>query len=259
MERRATAMILCAAGDIHGRMNLLYEDVLAFEVALGVRFDWVLQVGDFGVWPDLTRIDRATRKHDGPGDFSAWMAERRSVPRPTVFIKGNHEDFDWMDSQHVSEILPRLFYLRNGFATNIFQGSTRIRVGGLGGCYGPSDYERRSAALQGREKRHYTHDEIAKLRNAGPIDILLLHDAPKGVHFRDGSYRKWTSDAAGLDRLVASVKPQICFFGHHHVRVDASVGGVRCVGLNKVGSPGNLVALQLKQGGGWENLGEWPK
>jgi hypothetical protein len=44
-------MILCAAGDIHGALDRLYEDVLALEAALGVRFEWVLHVGDFGVWP----------------------------------------------------------------------------------------------------------------------------------------------------------------------------------------------------------------
>jgi predicted phosphodiesterase len=259
-RRRDSATIICVAGDIHGEMASLYEDVLAFEIDLGVRFAWVLHVGDFGVWPDPTQVDRATRKHDGAGEFSAWLGEDREVPRKTVFIKGNHEDFDWLDSQHDSELLPGLFYLRNGAAMNIGCGPNPLRIGGLGGCYGPSDYERQSGALRGREKRHYTRDEIARLRNAGPIDVLLLHAAPTGVKLRDGRNREWTSDAAGLDQLVASVKPQVCFFGHHHVRVDAEVGGVRCIGLNKAGSPGNLVALELNPAGaGWTILGEWPE
>ena len=83
-------MILCAAGDIHGALDRMYEDVLAFEAALGVRFEWVLHVGDFGVWPDPTRIDKATRNHDGAGDFPLWWAERREAPRRTVFVEGNH-------------------------------------------------------------------------------------------------------------------------------------------------------------------------
>jgi hypothetical protein len=48
-------MFICAAGDIHGAMDRLYDDVLAFEGSLGVRFDYVLHVGDFGVWPDPDR------------------------------------------------------------------------------------------------------------------------------------------------------------------------------------------------------------
>src|SRR5690606_21740791 len=108
------AMIICAAGDIHGALDRLYEDVLAFEGTLGVRFDWVLHVGDFGVWPDEVRIDKTTRKHDGADDFPSWWSERRAAPRHTVFIKGNHEDFVWLDAQPDPEVLSNLFYLRNG-------------------------------------------------------------------------------------------------------------------------------------------------
>ncbi len=103
-------MIVCAAGDIHGSIDRLYEDVLAFEESLGVRFAWVLHVGDFGIWPDTTRIDGATKRHDGAGDFPAWWTERRGVPRKTLFIKGNHEDFVWLDDQSDPEVLPGLFY-----------------------------------------------------------------------------------------------------------------------------------------------------
>ena len=52
-------MFICAAGDIHGAIDRFYDDVLAFEAALGVRFQWVLHVGAFGIWPDSDRIDKA--------------------------------------------------------------------------------------------------------------------------------------------------------------------------------------------------------
>ena len=80
-------------------MNRLYEDVLAFEESLHIRFDYVLQVGDFGVWPNPDRVDKATRRHDGAGDFPVWLRDNRTAPRPTIFIKGNHEDFAWLDSR----------------------------------------------------------------------------------------------------------------------------------------------------------------
>jgi len=32
-------MLICAAGDIHGALDRLYEDVLAFEDTLGMRFE----------------------------------------------------------------------------------------------------------------------------------------------------------------------------------------------------------------------------
>ncbi|MFV1960168.1 MAG: metallophosphoesterase, partial [Planctomycetota bacterium] len=138
-------MILCAAGDTHGALDRLYEDVLAFEAALGVRFEWILHVGDFGVWPDPERIDRASRRHEGAGDFPAWYAAGRGPPRRTVFVKGNHEDFVWPDAQEDREILPDLIYLPNGATLDL----GGVTVGGVGGCHGPSDYERRTRRLQG--------------------------------------------------------------------------------------------------------------
>ncbi len=66
------------------------------------------------------------------------------------------------------------------------------------------------------------------------------------------------SNASGLDDLVRAVRPRVCFFGHHHIRVDGEIEGVPCVGLNLVGRPGNLVAVEVGQGAGRTVLGEWP-
>ena len=253
-------MIICAAGDIHGALDRMYEDILAFEEALGVRFEWVLHVGDFGVWPDPDRCDRATRQHDGAGDFPAWWAERRSAPRRTLFVKGNHEDFVWLDDQPDPEVLPNLFYLRNGRRFELSDGARAITVGGLGGCHGPSDYRRRSRDLQAYAKRHYTREDIDTLVAGGPVDVLLVHDAPAGVCFeRHRRGAGFVSEAEGLDDLVRGVRPRVCFFGHHHTRIDSEVAGVPCVGLNKIRMPGNLVAVELDpRGRGWSVLGEWP-
>lgn len=253
-------MLFCAAGDIHGAIDKMYGDVLAFETSLGARFDWVLHVGDFGIWPDPNRIDRATRTHDGAGDFPAWLANQRAAPRNTVFIKGNHEDFLWLDAQISPEVLPNLFYLRNGRTMNLGQSADSVRVGGVGGCYSPSDFDRLSKRLQGYAKRHYTRDEIETLCRVSGADILLVHDAPLGVRFEThGRGHGWTSEAAGLDELVRRLRPLVCFFGHHHTRVDSEIAGIRCVGLNKVGRPGNLVAVDVDpRRREWSILGEWP-
>lgn len=253
-------MILCAAGDTHGAIDRLYDDVLRFEAALEVRFDHVLHVGDFGVWPDPDRIDRATRRHDGAGDFPAWHGGGRAVPRPTVFIKGNHEDFEWLNRRPGGVVLPGLRYLPNGSRMDLPGGVT---VGGVGGCHGPSNYERPGRSLQGAARRHYTRDEIERLGAGLPVDVLLLHDAPAGVvfekRFPSGDPRRYTSEAAGLADLVGRLRPTLCFFGHHHARVNAEVAGVPCIGLNAVGWPGHLVAFELEPGGPAMMLGEWPQ
>lgn len=253
-------MLLCAAGDIHGAMDRMYDDVLALERVLGKRFDWVLHVGDFGVWPDPSRIDRAARKHDGAGDFPDWLGNRRAAPRRTVFIKGNHEDFLWLDAQPSPEVLPGLFYLRNGQALSLGESDDSVWIGGVGGCYGPSDFGRPSKSLQGYAKRHYTSDEIDALCVSPRVDVLLVHDAPAGIRFETYQGRRdGVSEAAGLDRLIHRLRPLVCFFGHHHTRVDGEIAGVRCIGLNKVGMPGNLVAVEIDAGRReWSVIAEWP-
>lgn len=257
-------MIICAAGDIHGALNRFYEEVLAFETRLGLPFEWVLHVGDVGVWPDPDRVDRATRKHEGAGDFPGWLSDGRAVPRPTVFIKGNHDDFEWLEERRDVEVLPGLTYLASGSILDLGGGGEGIRVAGLGGCYGPSDYGRQSRHLQGYARRHYTRDEIDLLSGRRGVDVLLLHDAPAGVglvkRHPDGRQRRYTSQAVGLREAISGVRPRVCFFGHHHMRVDADVAGVRCIGLNIVARPGNLVAVDLEaRGRDWSVLAEWPE
>ena len=157
-------------------------------------------------------------------------------------------------------MLPGLIYLRNGCKIEL-EGSGRetVCVGGVGGCYGPSDYGRNSKTLQGYARRHYTHDEVERLASSQGVDIVLTHDAPAGVCFqRHRQGAGYVSQAAGLDVVLARARPRVCFFGHHHARVDAEVSGVSCIGLNKVGCPGNLVAVEFTPNGrGWSMIGEY--
>lgn len=65
------------------------------------------------------------------------------------------------------------------------------------------------------------------------------------------------SQAAGLGDAVTQTRPKACFFGHHHQRLDTEVSGVRCIGLDAVGRPGNLVAFTLGDGE-CAIVAEWP-
>jgi Icc-related predicted phosphoesterase len=156
-------------------------------------------------------------------------------------------------------VLPGLHFLPSGGSRVIADG---IRVAGIGGCYGPRDYELPTRKLQGGARRHYTREQAEQVGPDGRVDVLLLHDAPAGTklgrRFPSGEVQPYVSDAAGLGEAVARVKPAICFFGHHHQRVDVEVAGVRCIGLHAVGRPGNLVAFRLLDGV-CDIVGEWPQ
>lgn len=227
-------MILCAAGDTHGAISRMYDDVLTLEGRLGVRFEAVLHVGDLGIGPN-----KARERH-GADDFGSWYAERRPVPRRTIFVKGNEDDAEWLDAQITEEILPGLVYLRNGRTIDLGEGRDAVRVGGLGGRYAPSHYQKRSRLLRGREKAHYTRDEIDLFGEH--LDVLLLHDAPAGIRLAEGHL----SESAGLRELIARVRPMVSFFSHHE-RHAVTIAGAGCVGLETVGRAGNLVAFDLSR------------
>ena len=76
---------------------------------------------------------------------------------------------------------------------------------------------------------------------------MLTHDAPAGVrfaHHRRGA--GYISEAAGLDVFLTQGQLRVCLFGHHPTRLDAKVAGVPCIGLNKIGMPGNLLAIDIE-------------
>ena len=59
--------LICAVGDVHGHIDAMYRIVDELERELERVVDLVLQVGDFGIWPDPQRLDEATRRHGGAG------------------------------------------------------------------------------------------------------------------------------------------------------------------------------------------------
>jgi hypothetical protein len=204
----------------------MYEHVLRFEQTLGVNFEWVLQVGDFGVWPDPAFSDPATERHGGVGDFHRWLKARRPVPRRTAFIKGNHEDHVWLDKNaREGEILPGLTYIPNGTRIDLITNGQHLAVGGLGGSFSARDYVRPSAQLQGRAKRHYTRDEVDSLMRCGGLDVLLVHEAPAGAYIQKDGFG-YESDVDGISDLLVALRPRVCFSGHHRAPVTCEVAGV---------------------------------
>jgi hypothetical protein len=247
-------MLICAAGDCHGQLTALYEGVERLESEVERRVDVVLQVGDLGVWPSDGKLDRATRARRGIGEFREWYRISRPVPRKTIFIAGNHEDFDFLRTHQGQEILPGLTFLAWGQTIDVGGATQSLKVGGVGGCSGPSDYEK--LQLTGRTRRHYLKRELAELANnaVGTLDVLLLHDAPAGRIVRMHSTRNpspgLTSESQGLVELISAIRPRICLTGHLHMRSERLVAGVRTVGLNRIPHRGSLLLLDFPAEGG---------
>ncbi len=174
-------MLVCAAGDCHGQLELMYAMIAQMEAQVGRQVDLVLQVGDLGVWPDPARVDQATRRHGDAGDYPAWHAAGQGPPIPTLFIAGNHEDFHALHGQPVGALLPNLTFLPWGRSTVFEARGQRLGIGGVGGCYSEKSY--RMAALPLARRKHYTHHELQALvqKRDAHLDVLMFHDAPAGT------------------------------------------------------------------------------
>ena len=242
-------MNICAAGDVHGRIDKFYRCIKKFESELETNFDVVLQVGDFGIWIDGNYHDGVTKFHKGTGDFPAWYREKKSVPVKTYFVNGNNEDFNFLNSAKLSEdfeILKNLFYIPNGTAAEIeieINGKKeRLIVAGIGGKYNPEYFGHNEA------DRYYTKREIDNLLSyAGKnIDIFISHDAPEGVLIEDNDKNRYYPKAAGLREVILKIKPKMVFFGHHHGICKSEIDGIPVYGLNVLGEKGALLSTVMK-------------
>jgi len=218
-------MIVFLAGDIHGRVTQFYDKLLDFEKELGIHADWVLQTGSFGVWPDPLRIDRVTRRHADDVDFHKYYYNGIAVPRPTLFVAGRHEDHRWLNLKRdrgEMEVLPNLHWLLNGFKTNI-----GVSVVGLGKVYSPNTYRDRNIEPR-RRLGHYTRGDIERACSQGPTDVLLTHEAPKGLRF--GNHH---SEAEGIEKICFATRPKLLVHGHYNVTTtnQTKTTRTRCLGL----------------------------
>ncbi len=245
-------MNICAAGDVHGRIDKFYGCVKKFESELKINFDVILQVGDFGIWIDADYHDGVTKFHSGTGDFPRWYREKKSVPVKTYFVNGNNEDFNFLSSVRLSgdlEIIKNLFYIPNGNAAKINIGGEQLIVAGIGGKYDPEHFNYKEA------DRYYTKSEIdGLLRYAEEnkenedksIDIFISHDAPEGVLIEDNDKNRYYPKAAGLRDLILKIKPQMVFFGHHHGICKSEIEGIPVYGLNVLAHKGALLSTVMK-------------
>lgn len=99
-------------GDVHGRVFHAVAAVVTWQRVARVRFDLLLQVGDMGAYPETQRMDSATKRHlavdPSEADFSrlldadretaaSLLAAREQLKTPIYFVRGNHEDQQWLD------------------------------------------------------------------------------------------------------------------------------------------------------------------
>lgn len=190
-------MRVAVVGSIYGALEETYARLS------GKYIHWILSTGNLGVWPDPVRADRQARQ-TGVGDFLDYLVGKKRIPIPTLMVGGAHEDHVWIQrliKRGDGELIENIHYLVNGNTTFIDDQETTLTVLGLGGTYSPKPNPGYG---------HYTLKDVQKACAAGPVDIMLSHEAPDGEIF--GSHR---SEARGLNKICFATQPRVLFHGKY--------------------------------------------
>ena len=180
------------------------------------------------------------------GDVASNDGEYFTPSANVYFIKGNNEDFDVIAAAMAGEPLAAtLHYLPNGGPYTVGP----WRVAALGGTFAPSWYHSPAAALprsKGRKsagaalklgksrddkRRHFVRDEVVACKALMNIDLFMTHEAPRPFY---PAGRRIDAGKTVLNDVLASMKPRLHLFGHHHEFSDSIRHGVRSIGLDVV-------------------------
>lgn len=158
------------------------------------------------------------------GDVGDDAGIYEDPPAPLYWIKGNNEDFDFL----AGNSLANLHYIPNGVPVEI----DGLRVAGVGGTHAPTWYDKRAGELikKGKDdkRRHFVREEVEAVKTMRGLDVLLTHEAPRPFRAAGGH----DAGKTPINEMVASAKPRLHLFGHHHRFVEMTVSGVRSVCLD---------------------------
>ncbi len=212
-------MLIGALGDIHGAFDTV-QDIMERHPEVGL---WV-QVGDIA---------------SNEGEYFTPV-------KPVYWIKGNNEDFDVIaEAMAGRPPSPTLHYLPNGRACQVGP----WRVAALGGTFAPSWYHSPVSMLppsKGRrtsntavklgksrddKRRHFVREEVLACKELLAVDVFLTHEAPRPFY---PSGRRIDTGKTVINEVLATMKPRLHLFGHHHEFTDSVRQGIRSIGLDLV-------------------------
>jgi uncharacterized protein len=184
------------------------------------------------------------------GDIADAAGRYEALDAPLYWIKGNNDNFDAIAAAAPARphYLSAPCYIPNGSHIDIdlsgratTAGPSTLRIAGLGGTFAPTWYETPAAELPhpvkatvkatelADKRRHFVREEVDACKAVRGVDVFLTHEAPRP--FKVG---RMDAGKTAINEVLASMKPRLHLFGHHHRFSDQVVQGVRSVGLDLV-------------------------
>lgn len=209
-------------GDLHGRVLPAYRLALAWGREHGEPVDGLLQVGDLGYFPDISRLDKATKRHaerdplelgvlevTEPSRMADAVFDEPDLPRCLWFTAGNHEDHERLDSLSSANANADSFVVDHYCQVRgIHDGGVATLPGGLrvGALWGIDD--RAPNARRRTPPRGRIRDRSATRLACARFDVLLTHDGPRDAVAPD-------TGSEDITRVIGMAQPAFAFFGHY--------------------------------------------
>jgi hypothetical protein len=207
-------------GDLHGRVLPAFRLAAVWAREHSVPVAGILQVGDLGYFPDLSRLDKATLRYasDDPMELGVQFVVQPSaeadavfgepnVPERLWFTAGNHEDFEALEqcgsrraSNFAVDAYQRVYCIGDGQVTEL---PGPLRVGALWGVDGDAPIRRQNAPSRGR-----INARSATQLAYDCFDVLLTHDSPRDALIPNAG-------SAAIRDIIRTAQPAFAFFGHH--------------------------------------------
>jgi hypothetical protein len=210
-------------GDLHGRILPAFRFAAYWARRTGRAVSGLLQVGDMGYFPDISRMDKATLRHakDDPLELGSLDVATRTDLADRVFdasdstfdlwfTAGNHEDFEELErfaqasgrdqTDFAVDAYCRVRGIKDG-AVHTFP--CGLKVAAVWGVDGHGANGRKNLPPRG-----YISERAVDGLTTEAFGVLLSHDAPEGAK-RDG----YGSEL--LRVLIELARPRLAFFGHY--------------------------------------------
>lgn len=229
-------------GDTHA--NLVWTVAALDHLCYEEGVDVVVQLGDFGWWP---QSEFAKRIAQYAGSYGITL----------LFLDGNHEDHHSLrarvfesnpdhDGLSPVELYSNLWYLPRG-CTWAWNG---VKFMSFGGAFS-IDYEWRVRGVSWFEEEEPSDAEINRAIEQGPVDVLLTHDHPNFGYKLLPPIEQRLEDLSivtrnKLRKLWDAVEPDLCIHGHWHKYYRRRVHGKEIIGLDRDKSDFGVATLELE-------------
>lgn len=244
-ELEMDKLTIAVEGCCHGELNAIYQSIRESEEVTKKKVDLLIICGDFEALRDVGDLNSLAvpLKYRHMNDFQEYIEGIKVAPILTIFVGGNHEASNYLQSLYFGGfVAPNIYFM--GFASVIrFCG---LRIGGLSGIYdekhfqlGRFEYPPYNSSTM-RSIYHYREYEFYQLSHLnhriGALDIFISHDWPREVweygdkamllRFKPYFLEAFQKNELGcphLMQLMRYLKPRFWFSAHHHVKFPAVV------------------------------------